>query len=64
MKEVSHCVGLKGPDACFLSTVCFLSVVFYKKEREARDMFDRGVYGMRMGGGRECLCRPTLKHPF
>jgi hypothetical protein len=36
-------------------------VVFYKKEKEARDMFGRGAVWC---GGRVSLCRPMLRHPF
>jgi hypothetical protein len=38
-----------------------LPVVFYKKEKEARGMFSRGVVEY---GGKGCLFRSRLRHPF
>jgi hypothetical protein len=35
-------------------------MLFYKKKREARDMFEGAVWC----GGRGCLCGPMLGHPF
>jgi hypothetical protein len=35
--------------------------VFYKKEKEARDMFGGGKVWCR---GRGCLCWPMLYHPY
>ena len=34
---------------------------FIKKKRKAGDMFGRGVEWC---GGRRCLCRSMLRHPF
>jgi hypothetical protein len=38
------------------SLLCFI-----KKKRKAGDMFGRGVEWC---GGRRCLCRSMLRHPF
>jgi hypothetical protein len=39
----------------------FLTVVFYKKDKEARDIIGTGTIWY---GEKGCLCGPMLRHPF
>jgi hypothetical protein len=40
------------------------SFVFYKKEQEARDMYDRGAIWCSGWGRKKCFCGSTLRHLF